>query len=88
MANSVNKKSQNLPRGASKTDKKYINVIKSSGTVLLFEKCMKLLIAAHVLCILREKFYRNKTYMYMSSICFLKMEEHLFNKTYLTQNLS
>ena len=38
VANSLNKKSQNLPRCASKTDKKCTNVIKSSGTVLLFKK--------------------------------------------------
>ena len=46
---------------------------------------------ARVLCILCKKFYR-KIHVcvceYMSSICFKKMEENLFNKTYLPQNLS
>ena len=45
---------------------------------------------ARVLWILYEKFYRKiHVCVYMSSICFKKkMEENLFNKTFLTQNLS
>ena len=44
---------------------------------------------ARVLCILCKKFYRKiHVCVYMSSICFKKMEENLFNKTCLTQNLS
>ena len=46
---------------------------------------------ARVLYVLCKKFYRKMhvcVCVCMSSICFKKMEENLFNKTYLTQNLS
>ena len=43
---------------------------------------------ARVLCILCKKFTVKYMCVYMSSICFKKMEENLFKKNYLTQNLS
>ena len=43
---------------------------------------------ARVLCILCEKFYRKIHVCVYVFDLFLKMEENLFNKIYLTQNLS
>ena len=37
---------------------------------------------ARVLCILCEKFYRNKIHVYVFDLFLKKMEENLFNKTY------